>query len=245
MSADEHLSQITTVWTLLRQAHEGDGERARQARDQILARYRGAVYRYLRKAVGEAEAEDLTQEFALALLQGKFHRAEPGIGRFRDYVRTCLFNLVRKHRRAGRGRPAGQAGDPVDASDPAAAADQEFIDAWRDQLSANALEKIRQTQPHWHDILHLKAEDPKLPSHRLAEILGARWGKPQTAEGVRQLLRRARDRFADLLIDEVIHEVTHSLDHPTRAEVGGELAALGLLEYCRAALARREDLPEG
>ena len=70
------LSQISTAWTLLRQVHAGSPDEARAAQELILMRYRGAVYRYLRKAVGEAEAEDLTQEFSLTLLHGGFRHAK-------------------------------------------------------------------------------------------------------------------------------------------------------------------------
>src|SRR5262245_35662011 len=101
---NERLSQASTDWTLLRQVHTGSPDEARAAQELILERYRGAVYRYLRKAVGETVAEDLTQEFALALLHGKFRHADRHKGRFRDYVRTALFNLVAKHRRKGKRR---------------------------------------------------------------------------------------------------------------------------------------------
>src|SRR5262245_66432260 len=101
---EDRLSQASTDWMLLRQIHGGAPEEARAALELLLVRYRGAVYRYLRKAVGATEADDLTQEFALALLHGKFRHADPHKGRFRDYVRTALFNLVAKHHRKKRAR---------------------------------------------------------------------------------------------------------------------------------------------
>src|SRR5690349_6249746 len=48
---DARISQIATAWTMLRQAH-GPADEARDARALLVARYRGAAYRYLLKAVG-------------------------------------------------------------------------------------------------------------------------------------------------------------------------------------------------
>ena len=69
----------------------------------------------------------------------------------------------------------------------------------------------------------------------MAEHLTAQLRKPLTAVGVRQVLHRAREKFADLLLDEV----AHSLDSPTAEQLEQELVELGLLDYCRPALERR------
>jgi RNA polymerase sigma-70 factor (ECF subfamily) len=68
----------------------------------------------------------------------------------------------------------------------------------------------------------------------MAEQLSPQLGKPLTAAGVRQMLHRARDRFAGLLLDEV----AHSLDQPSVEDIEQELLELGLLEHCRPALRR-------
>ena len=60
----------------------------------------------------------------------------------------------------------------------------------------------------------------------------ARSGRSLTAEGVRQTIRRARERFALFLVKEV----EKSLADPSADAVAQELAELGLLEYCRPAL---------
>ena len=51
---------------------------------------------------------------------------------------------------------------------------------------------------------------------------------------MRQTLKRARDRFADLLLDAV----AHSLEDATASALEEELSDLGLLGYCQAALDR-------
>jgi hypothetical protein len=52
---------------------------------------------------------------------------------------------------------------------------------------------------------------------------------------VRQILRRARDKFAKLLIDEV----SRSLGGANPDRLRQELADLDLLVYCRSALDKR------
>jgi hypothetical protein len=57
---------------------------------------------------------------------------------------------------------------------------------------------------------------------------------PLTPAGLRQLLHRAREKFADLLFDEVVQ----ALEAPTPEQIEEELLDLGLLYYCRPALDR-------
>ena len=58
-----------------------------------------------------------------------------------------------------------------------------------------------------------------------------------TALGVRQMLHRARERFADLLVEEV----AQTLGDPTDERLEEELIDLELYEYCRVALRRRDE----
>ena len=48
---DQRLSQIATQWTMLYQAHKGQAEEAAVARQILMQRYCGAVFRYLLRAV--------------------------------------------------------------------------------------------------------------------------------------------------------------------------------------------------
>src|SRR5438874_2310362 len=83
--SNERLSKISTVWSMLHQAHEGSAESAAAAQQMLMQRYRGAVYRYLLRLLGDPHvADDLTQEFALALVRGEFRQADPQRGRFRS-----------------------------------------------------------------------------------------------------------------------------------------------------------------
>jgi RNA polymerase sigma-70 factor (ECF subfamily) len=66
----------------------------------------------------------------------------------------------------------------------------------------------------------------------MAEQLSAELGKPVNAAWVRQVLHRAREKFADILMQEVLR----TLREPTVDRLEEELIDIGLLEYCRPAL---------
>jgi RNA polymerase sigma-70 factor (ECF subfamily) len=247
MSADDlsdRLTNIKTRWTVMFQAHqEGDARTA--ARQQLLMRYYGAVYRYLLGTVrDQAAAEDLTQEFAVRFLRGDFHRADPDRGRFRDFVKTALRHLAHDYWRKKGKAPAPL--QPVDAGgltapeDDAAVLDQPFLDQWREELLARTWEALadveRQTGQPFHTVLRWKTEQPELRSVQLAARLGERLGKSFTENTMRKVLQRARQKFADLLLEEVARSLETS--EPERLEQ--ELIELDLLVYCRPALERRD-----
>jgi RNA polymerase sigma-70 factor (ECF subfamily) len=238
----QRLSQIATVWTILRQAHEGPPDQAEMAVLLLVERYRGAVYRYLCRLLNnQAAADDLTQEFCLALFKGELRSADPSRGRFRAYVKTTLFHLVSKYRQRSDRQPAALGSDHpaweklADPASAARASEDAFNQAWRGELLARTWEALRQAQATFHTVLHFRAVHPDMPAHEMATVLGSQLGKQLTAQSVRQTLHRARQKFAELLFDEVAHSLAaHHVE-----EVEEELAALGLLEYCRAALEQR------
>src|SRR4051812_44626670 len=102
---DEHevrhrLSRITTLWTVLFQAHQGTARAASLAQQRLFQRYGGAVYRYLLAALRDPDAaEEVAQDFALRFVRGDFKRADPERGRFRDYLRASLIRAVRDYER--------------------------------------------------------------------------------------------------------------------------------------------------
>src|SRR5436190_1702719 len=102
----QNLSRISTRWSALRQAHQGSERTAAAARQELMERYCGAVYRYLLRAVRDPHtADDLTQEFAVRFIRGRFRHADAKRGRFRDYVKTSLFHLVDDYRKGAREQP--------------------------------------------------------------------------------------------------------------------------------------------
>ncbi len=243
-SQNQRLCSIKTLWSVVREAHEGQPGTAEAAQRQLLARYGGAIRRYLRACLHDAEAaEELFQEFALRFLTGGFRKADPGKGRFRDYVKTSLYHLIgnfqRQRRREQLKRLAPDHAEPaVEPAEPAER-DPEFLAAWRDDLLARCWAALAEAEsrggPPLHTVLRFQAENPAMRSPQMAEELGQRLGKALTATGVRQTLFRARGKFADLLVEEV----AHSLGDPTDEQLEEEFRELGLLEHCRPALERR------
>lgn len=227
---DQRLSRITTMWTLHVRAHSPDAATAGRA--ELLHRYRTAAYRYVLAAVRDADAaDDLAQELAVRFLRGDFRHADPGRGRFRDYLRTALRHLVTDHQRAKKLAPVPLAAEPAAEVEDA---DTTFQTAWREELMERTWQRLAAEQPTGHAVLRLRVEDPELTSAQMAERLTEKLGRAQTAEGVRKALQRSHERFAELLLDEV----AATLERPTAAELGDELQELGLTRYCRSALAR-------
>lgn len=233
-SLNERLSRISTMWTLLHQAHAGSADAATAAQRVLMQRYCGAAYRYLLGALRDEDAAlDLFQEFALRFIRGDFRRADPERGRFRDYVKTALIHLVSDYRKSQQSRP-GPLPDDVPAP-PATDPEPDFIASWRDELLHRTWESLREAHPTFHVVLLKQVEDPELPSPQKADQLADQLGEPFTAGQFRVTLHRARERFADLLLKEV----AHSLGTPTEAELLAELRELHLLKLCAPAFERR------
>jgi RNA polymerase sigma-70 factor (ECF subfamily) len=239
----QRLSRISTQWTLLRQAHQGQGDAVAEAQRALMQRYCGAVYCYLRAALRDPDAaDDLSQDFALRFVRGDFKRADPQRGRFRDFVKKALYHLIvdyrQRRQRQPQPLPADSAELPPGAADPGQA-DVEFIQHWRDELLERAWEALAESESQtgqlYYTVLRWRAEHPQTPAAQLAAQLSAEKGKPFTEAGVRQTLHRSREKFADLLVAEV----GRSLETTAPDRVEQELIDLGLLRYCQPALARR------
>src|SRR5438874_1866058 len=93
--SDEHLTGIQTRPELLQHGN-GEGEVAIRARQELVMLYYGAAFRYLMALLRDRPAaEDLAQHFASRLMEGNYiKQADLGQGRFRDYLKRSLRNLV-------------------------------------------------------------------------------------------------------------------------------------------------------
>ena len=236
MDSDERINQIVTQWSLLRLAHQGapDSPRARQA---MLLRYRGPIRSYVGALLREEQdADEVAQEILVRMLRGDFGSARPERGRFRDFLKVAVKNMVRtfctrRQRRTGVHYDLEQSPEPsaeADAAEQAwqASCQREVLDAaWR------GLEAFERTNEGclYHTVLALRAEYADDDSAELAERLSQTTSRSWRADAARQLLRRARLRFAQL----VVEEVAQSLDQPGPEEVEDELVDLGLASYVR------------
>lgn len=244
MSSDERLSQIPTLWSVVRRAH-GDGvSQVRSAQETMIERYGGAARRYLLGALRDEDAaSDVYQDFVLRFLRGDFQSADPEKGRFRSFLKTILYRMIVDHQRARKRSPTPQLPDeritPLAAEPPPREEDEAFARSWREALlvrSWQALEREeQQTGKPLHAVLRYRVDHPELRSPELAAGLSQQLGREITAGNVRVMLHRARERFAELLLEEV----EQSLDEPSRDDLESELVELELIDYCRAALAGR------
>jgi DNA-directed RNA polymerase specialized sigma24 family protein len=236
------LSRIPTQWSLIREAHGELAGAAVTARRTLLDHYCAAVNRYLLGAVRDTDAADeLSQEFALRLLRGDFWRVASDRGRFRDYIKSVLMNLVNDHAHAQRRHPQTLT-ESVVAAVPAADAATDgpsFDECMRDAMLARTWAALEQDQPRYHAVLLLRVDHTDLASSELAQRLSSTTGTRWTAVTARKTLERARSRFADLLLDEV----STSLDCTNTDDLREALVELDLLKYCRTALARRTASP--
>jgi DNA-directed RNA polymerase specialized sigma24 family protein len=240
----QHLSQIETHWTAVFQAHQGRSPEAAEAQAELVLRYGGAVHRYLLASLRDVDAADeLSQEFALRFLRGDFKNADPGKGRFRDFLKRSIYRLMVDHHRARRARPRSLDESPEPAVDTDTwdrELDRQFLESWREQLMAHAwsaLDRVqeRRGQP-FADVLRIRIASPNLRSPQLAERLTERLGRPVKPGWVRLNLHRARDMFVKSLLDEVKRSLG---SQPQRLDE--ELSELGLLEYCQSVLNRSAD----
>jgi RNA polymerase sigma-70 factor (ECF subfamily) len=237
-SGDRRLSSIETFWTVLGNAH-GESPEAVAAAQQLLERYTKAVRRYLLGALHDADAaDDLSQEFAVRFMRGDLLRADPACGRFRDFIKGTLFHLIADHHRRLKRNMAGLPETSIEDQNAAnpAEIDRQFLESWREELlerAWKALQKVQEgTGQTFYAVLRHRAEHPEQRSAEMSEQLSTQLGKPVNAAWVRQMLHRARDKFADLLMQEVLQ----TLREPTVDQLEEELIDIGLHEYCQPAV---------
>jgi RNA polymerase sigma factor (sigma-70 family) len=240
------LSDLSTHWTVVFEAHSGKPGQMNMAVSELMCRYAGAVHRYLLKALKDPEAAaELDQEFAVRFLRGSFRHADPKRGRFRDYVKRAVQNLINDyHRRKRSDRSRNAAGaEPIVEDDGRAQFEQQFLESWRSDLldrawiALAALEK--NTRQPYHTVLRIRVDNPALSSGQIAERLAVMLGRPLSPGAVRQALQRSRRKYVDFLLAEVLA----SLSCPTQNDLEEELSDLNLLDYCRPFMKRHADPP--
>jgi RNA polymerase sigma-70 factor (ECF subfamily) len=231
------LDRISTHWSVLFTAHRAEGGDALAARKTLALRYQNAIFRYLLALVDDLDAaEEISQEFALSILSGDFHRATPTRGRFRDYVKASLLNAVRKYR-AARGQTPGELPPEFPAAEDSVDLEPRANELWREEILNQTWLTLEQKRPRYHSLLRLRTDEPELTSRELAQRFEQEMQTPMTAANVRKTLPRAQAKFADLLVGEI----AGMLDSPGLEDVRAELAELDLLKYCRSALDRWSD----
>jgi len=101
---------VTTHWSVVLAAGHASSPGAQEALERLCRTYWYPLYAFVRRQGHQAhEAEDLTQEFFARLLAKEyFGRADPALGRFRNFLLACLKNFLSEQRRqAGRLKRGG------------------------------------------------------------------------------------------------------------------------------------------
>ena len=225
------LDAITTSWTLVRRAH-ADTISSAPARNALLMRYSTAIRGYVRALMqDDSTADEVAQDLIVRMLQGDFAGANPERGRFRDFMKVVVKNMVRNYwSRQNRRRPANI--DVNDLEIGEEAEEEPFLAEWRNNILNLAWAALEQYERDNESssaftLLQLRQEFPDDSSEQLAQRLSDKLGKEVRADAGRQQLKRARRRFADLLI----REVADSLEDPSPEAVADELRTVGLYEY--------------
>jgi RNA polymerase sigma-70 factor (ECF subfamily) len=246
MDDDLHLSQIQTLWSVVRQAHGDQTVGIESAQRVLLDRYGGAIHRYALAALREEDAADeVFQEFALKFVRGEFGKVDPERGRFRAFVKTVVYRLIvdyqrRKKKRVLESPMHSNIAEPLAGGDEGAD-DELFRVSWRTDLLDRSWKILEQAEKDsgkpYHTVLRYRVDHPDARSPELAEGLSKQLGKPINAGAVRVLIHRAREEYGDILLKEI----TDSLPDDSLDEAEQELIELGLLDYCRPALDRRRE----
>jgi RNA polymerase sigma-70 factor (ECF subfamily) len=223
------LDQITTIWSTLNDP------------TQFVIRYAPAIRRYLSAVLRDAnEAEEAIQDFLVRVMEHGFAGADPGRGRFRDYLRTAVRNAALTHLRKKASERRLQAASPPSGAEEAApgdAAEREWLAEWRQCLLTRAWRAVerhesRQKGNLSYTVLRLASQYPSETSTRLAARASEISGTPITADALRQKLSRARRMFSRALVAEV----AETLRQPTPLDVEEELLHVGLMVYVRSYL---------
>jgi RNA polymerase sigma factor (sigma-70 family) len=235
---EPRIDAIATRWSLVR--HPGPGhapESTAEARKLLVLRYAAAIRRYVGAMVRDDEqAAELSQDVVVRLMRGDFAGADPEKGRFRDLLKVAIRNMVRNHwQRSARDR-RHEANLELVTDDALEEQEREWTAAWQRSVIQHAWARIDEADRRPAaggkanspmDVLKLRIEHPDASTAELANLLSARWKTEVKPDNCRQLLSRARKRFAAVLIDEV----RSGLDDESDDRLQEELAALKLLEW--------------
>lgn len=213
----------TTRWSQVVAAAGHD----RAALSWLCERYWEPLRAHLRRrGVGEHAAEDMTQDFFAAMLDGSLiQRADPARGRFRTFLLACLEHHLGRSReremalKRGGGVAMEAFTDPLaPESDPAGG----FYRAWAETL----LERVRDRLRAEGDVRTLRLE-AFLTANGDSAAYGAAGAELGLSEGaVRVTVHRMRTRFREVLRAEVAETLADPTPAAIDAEIGDLLAAL-------------------
>jgi RNA polymerase sigma factor (sigma-70 family) len=223
----------TTHWSVVMAAGKSDSAQAAQALEQLCRTYWYPLYAFVRRQGHAAhDAEDLTQEFfARFLAKEYFGRADPALGRFRNFLLACLKHFLSEQwRQAGRlKRGGGQTivswdslmaeeryrSEPTDPLTP----EKVFDRRWALTLLEQTLTRLGEEQSAaGKGEVFASLKDYLWGEGSLAGYteVAARLGMTEGA--LKVAVHRLRQRYRELLREEVAHTVgaAHEIDEELR-----------------------------
>ncbi|HEY1894158.1 MAG TPA: sigma-70 family RNA polymerase sigma factor [Chthoniobacterales bacterium] len=224
---------VTTRWSLiLSDANSKSGEKdTRAALAELCRIYWRPIFAFIsRRGYSPEDAEDLTQDFFMMILEGDWlQNADPSRGRFRSLLLKSLKNFLndaadKTHARKRGGDVSFVSWDAWMAEAPSQLsmstqtlnslpAERLFDVRWAATVVERALRRLREEcerkgRLRVFDVLsaYLTAERDDVSCASLAAMLGVPQGT------VKKLLYRMRQRYRQLLRDEVAQTVENPAD---------------------------------
>jgi RNA polymerase sigma-70 factor (ECF subfamily) len=218
----------TTRWSLILTSADltGDDQKAQQALSELCRLYWRPIFSFVcRRGHSATDAQDLTQDFFLMMLEGNWLRhADPNRGRFRNLLLKSLTNFLndaaeKRHARKRGGDVQFVSWDDWMAEAPSQLtvssqaleswpAERLFDLRWAATVVEQALRRLREECESLgklrafealHSCLGAEREDVSYPA--LAQTLGV----PEAT--VKRLVHRLRQRYRSLLREEVAETV--------------------------------------
>jgi RNA polymerase sigma-70 factor (ECF subfamily) len=143
-----------TSWGMVCGVREPGAKERRVALDTLCQRYRGPICSYARAAwaKNDADAEDLTQDFFLWILDENevLSRFTPELGSFRNFLKGILRNFGRNAKQAARAEKRGGGKALLSLDDAAQVGDarfqpaeEAFDQAWVLEVTNRAVDRVR------------------------------------------------------------------------------------------------------
>ncbi len=230
----------TTQWSLVLQAAQPDNSAARVALETLCRRYWFPLYAFARRRVSEVhEAQDLTQEFFLHLLEkNSLAAASPERGRFRCFLLSSLKNFLlnewdratAQKRGGGRERLSldWETGESRLSLEPAHSdtPEREFERQWALTLLDNVVRRLQDEFATMGKLRQFELLKETLTGSRAVLDYGVIASELQVSEeAARQAAHRLRKRYREFLREEVAATVEQ--EDEVEDEIGRLFEALG------------------
>jgi RNA polymerase sigma factor (sigma-70 family) len=217
----------TTHWSVVVSAGKARSSQSAEALEKLCRIYWPPLYSFIRRqGHGEADAQDLTQEFFARLLaRNDFETVDPRKGKFRTFLLAALTHFLANERdRAGAAKRGGgqriisldemraeQTGGWEPSSD--LSPDKLFDARWAMTVLEQALARLAEEmtaggkQGQFEQLKGFLTEEPGEGEY--AAIAGG-WGT--TSQTVAVMVHRLRRRYQELVRTEVAHTVESPLE---------------------------------